>query len=242
MSAPRFHVPAAASLAQVELPDEAAHHAAHVLRLRVGSDVRVFDGAGHEFEARVESLGRNRVSVAVGAAVSPRPESPLNLILALAPLKGDRMDFVIQKATELGVTALMPVITARTDAAGRPAASGARDERWRRIAAGAAEQCGRAVVPAISTFASLPGFLASPLPECRIVLLETAGHPALRSTAGAAAIVALVGPAGGLAPEEVTAITAAGFLPRSLGARVLRAETAAIAAVTLLQALHGDLG
>jgi 16S rRNA (uracil1498-N3)-methyltransferase len=242
MSLPRFHVPDARALSLVTLSPDATHHAARVLRLRHGAEVRVFDGEGREYAGRLDSVSRERVVVALGDEVEPRRESPLVLTLALAPLKGDRMDLVVQKATELGVHEIRPVLTARTDPEGRPSAAGARDIRWRRIASAAAEQCGRAVVPRVHGAVALDAFLADALPERRVLLLETPGHHALRETEAAAAIVALVGPPGGFTDAEIEAALASGFIARSLGPRVLRSETAAIAVVSMLQALFGDLG
>ena len=244
MSTARFHVPEAAPGARLELPDHSSHHAREVLRLRAGSEVRIFDGLGAEFEATLDSVTRQGVTARLGGVVTPRcPESPLRVTLALPPLKGDRMESVIQKATELGVAEVRPVVTARTDAAGRPALQGSRQERWEKVASGAAEQCGRAVVPVIHPTTTLDALLAVPFEGRRILFLETPGQPAL--TAGGpspSSAVALVGPAGGWEPAEAARIQAAGFEPAGLGPRVLRAETAAIAAVTILQLLWGDLG
>jgi 16S rRNA (uracil1498-N3)-methyltransferase len=146
VTAPRFHVPSAAPGARVELPEHTAHHAREVLRLRPGAAVRVFDGAGAEFEGVLDEVSRRTVSARLRHAVEARPESPLRLVLAVSPLKGDRMELVVQKATELGVTEIWPVVTSRTG--GRAAgAARLRGEQWDRVASGAAEQCGRAVVP-----------------------------------------------------------------------------------------------
>src|SRR5512139_3534965 len=134
MSLPRFHVPRAAPGARVVLPEHTAHHAREVLRLRPGAAVRVFDGAGAEFEAVLDEVTRRTVSARIGHAMAARPESPLHLVLAISPLKGDRMELVVQKATELGVTEIWPVVTFRTDAAARPALRGSRGERWDRVA------------------------------------------------------------------------------------------------------------
>ena len=129
------------------LPDHVAHHAREVLRLRAGAEVHVFDGAGHEWHAVLDEVSRRIVSARMLQAVAARAESPLRLVLAMAALKGDRMELVLQKATELGVAEIWPVVTFRTDAAARPALEGSRAERWERVASGAAEQCGRATVP-----------------------------------------------------------------------------------------------
>jgi 16S rRNA (uracil1498-N3)-methyltransferase len=240
---PRFHVPGAAPAARVALPEHSAHHAREVLRLRSGAPVRVFDGAGAEFAAHLDEVSRRTVSVRLGAAVAPRAESPLRIVLAVSPLKGDRMELVVQKATELGVAGIWPVVTFRTDAAARPALQGSRGERWGRVASGAAEQCGRAVVPEVAPTTTLEGLVARAFDGRRVFLLETQGHAPLTSLPVDASrpLLLLVGPAGGFEPGEAEALRAAGFAAASLGPRVLRAETAAVAAVAIAQALWGDL-
>lgn len=244
MSHPRFHVPAAAPGARVTLPEHIAHHAREVLRLRAGAAVRVFDGGGREWDAVLDEASRRAVSARLLNAVAPRPESPLRLVLAMAALKGDRMELVLQKATELGVAEIWPVVTFRTDAAARPALQGSRAERWERVVSGAAEQCGRAVVPHVAPTVTLEGLLARPFDGSRVALVETPGHPALPSLPvdPAAPLLLLVGPAGGFEPAEAESLQAAGFIPASLGPRILRAETAAVAAVAVAQAAWGDFG
>lgn len=243
MSLPRFHVPEAAPGARLTLPEHSAHHAREVLRLRSGDAVRIFDGRGQEFEATLDRVARQGVDARLGRAVEPRPESALRLVLALAPLKGDRMELVIQKATELGVSEIRPVVTVRTDAAARPALKGSRSERWDKVASGAAEQCGRAVVPAVAAATTLPALLAEPFDGARIVLLETPGQSALAAVPERPrAVLLLVGPAGGWDATEVERLLAAGYRAAGLGPRILRSETAAVAAVAIAQALWGDLG
>ena len=243
MSLHRFHVPQAAPGARVTLPDHTAHHAREVLRLRAGAAVRVFDGAGLEWDGVLEEVSRRSVTARVLHAAPARPESPLHLVLAVAPLKGDRMELVIQKATELGVAQIWPVVTFRTDAAARPALNGSRAERWQRVASGAAEQCGRAVVPHVAPTTTLDGLIERPFDGARAVLLETTGHPALSSLAvdATSPLLLLVGPAGGFEAAEAASLRSAGFAAASLGPRILRAETAAVAAVTIAQAVWGDL-
>jgi 16S rRNA (uracil1498-N3)-methyltransferase len=206
--------------------------------------VRAFDGAGAEFEGVLDEVSRRTVSLRLGRRVPARAESPLRLVLAVAPLKGDRMELVLQKATELGVAEVWPVVTFRTDAAARPALQGSRSERWERVVSGAAEQCGRAVVPHVAPTTTLDGLLARPFDGRRVVLLETPGHPALAAHAvdASSSLLLLVGPAGGFEAREETALRSAGFAPASLGPRILRAETAAVAAVAISQAAWGDLG
>ena len=240
---PRFHVEAAAPGARVVLPEHTAHHAREVLRLRPGAAVHVFDGSGAEFEGVLDEVSRRTVSARLAGPVAPRPESPLQLVLALAPLKGDRMELVLQKATELGASEIRPVVTVRTDAAARPALHGSRDERWHRVVSGAAEQCGRAVVPRVAPAETLPALIARPFDGTRIALLETPGPPPLSAlpVAPTRPLLLLVGPAGGFERAETTALVGAGFLPASLGPRILRAETAAISTIAIAQALWGDL-
>jgi 16S rRNA (uracil1498-N3)-methyltransferase len=243
MTVPRFHVPEAAPGARVRLPEHSAHHAREVLRLRSGAAVRVFDGDGREYEATLDRVSRQGVELRLGSAVAPRSESPLRLVLALSPLKGDRMELVIQKATELGVSEVWPVVTARTDAAARPALHGSRSERWEKVASGAAEQCGRAVVPRVLPTLTFDGLLAEPFEGERLVLLETPGQrPLAAIPEPSRAVLVLVGPAGGWEPSEVGRLEGAGFHAVGLGPRVLRSETAAVAAVVMAQTLWGDLG
>jgi 16S rRNA (uracil1498-N3)-methyltransferase len=239
----RFHVPGAAPGARVSLPEHSAHHAREVLRLRAGAAVRIFDGAGAEYDATLESVTRRGVDARIVSAAAPRPESSLRLVLAVSPLKGDRMELVIQKATELGVAELWPVITARTDAAARPALEGSRQERWEKVASGAAEQCGRAVVPLVAPTATFAELLDRPFEGERFVFVETPGAPALPARPSPpSAVLLLVGPAGGWEPRETERLQRAGFATAGLGPRILRSETAAIAAVVAAQVLWGDLG
>jgi 16S rRNA (uracil1498-N3)-methyltransferase len=153
------------------------------------------------------------------------------------------MELVIQKSTELGVAEIWPVVTYRTDAAARPALQGSRSERWERVASGAAEQCGRAVVPRVEVTTTLDGLLARPFDGERIALLETPGHVPLAAAPAdhRSTLLLLVGPAGGFEPAEADRLRAAGFRAASLGPRILRAETAALAAVAIAQAVWGDL-
>lgn len=241
MSVPRFHVPEAAPGARVAFPEHAAHHAQEVLRLRAGDPVRVFDGHGAEFEAVLEAVHRREVVARLGAAVAPRPESPLRVTLAVAPLKGDRMELVIQKATELGVAEIRPVVTIRTDAAARPALRGTRQERWEKVASGAAEQSGRAVVPEVFPTTTIDELLVWPFAGRRLVFLDAPGLATLAPEPRPASALLLIGPPGGFDEREIEAARGAGFEATSLGPRVLRTETASLAAVTLVQLLWGDL-
>lgn len=241
MSRPRLYCPDAALGGEPALPDDAAHHARVVLRLRPGDEVRVFDGRGCEYAATLGAARAHELRVRVDAELAPRPESPLHVVLALAPLKGDRMEWALQKAVELGVAELRPVVTARTDPSARRALAGARDERWRRVTVSAAEQCGRAKIPALAPTVTLADLLAQPFEGARLLACERPSQPTLSSLERATRALALVGPEGGWEDAEIDAALAAGFSSVSLGPRILRAETAGVAFVAALQVLWGDL-
>jgi 16S rRNA (uracil1498-N3)-methyltransferase len=238
----RFHVPEAAPGARVVLPEHSEHHARDVLRLREGALVRLFDGRGAEFDAVLDAVSRKGVSARITGRAEPRAESPLRVVLAVSPLRGDRMELVVQKATELGVAEIRPIITARTDAAARPALKGSRQERWDKVASGAAEQCGRAVVPLVAPTTTLDALLEQPFGGLKLFFLERSAPSALTALARPEEVLMLVGPAGGWEEVEVERATAAGFVAAGLGPRILRAETAALAAVSAVQVLWGDLG
>ncbi len=244
MKIPRIHVPAPlAEGAELELPPAAARHVLQVLRLRPGARLRVFDGSGREHEAELVAAGRGAARARLGAPVAPLPESPLAVTLIQGVCRGERMDLVVQKAVELGAVRILPVLTARSV----PRLDGARAERrqahWQAVAAAAAEQCGRAVVPEVAPPRPLAAALAdATLPAARYLLDPAAAEgPRALAPPGAAAAL-LVGPEGGLADGERAAAAAAGFRGLRLGPRVLRTETAGLAALAVLQALHGDLG
>jgi 16S rRNA (uracil1498-N3)-methyltransferase len=225
----------------VTLEGERHRYLARVLRLGPGDPLVIFDGAGMEIEARVSETGPRTTTLALGARRSaPAPQVAITLLQAVA--KGERMDLVVQKATELGVTRIVPVLSARSVA--RPGAEG-RHRRWNTIAQEAARQCGRADVPAVEVPCPLAEALAeaSAREATRLVLWEgSSGAPLRRALGGSErAVILLVGPEGGLASDEVEAAGAAGFRPVGLGPRILRTETAALVALALVQAALGGL-
>ena len=209
----------------------------HLRTLRLGpeSELTVFDETGHEHTVRLESVDRRRALGRVIATVRVDRESPLELVLAPALLKGPRMDVLIEKATELGVRGIAPVLTDRC------VAHRGHVERWRRIALAAAKQCGRTTVPRIEDPAPLATRLGTPWPGMRLCAFEGATAPGWDELPDrASAAVVLLGPEGGFTADEVDAIRAAGFQAIGLGRRILRAETAAIAAAALCQRRWGD--
>lgn len=231
------------------LAADEARHLRDVLRLERGAEVFVFDGVGHEYRCAVGEGGRGTAQLEVLEEVlAARSESPFSLELAVALLKGEKFELVVQKATELGVTAIVPLITKQADVRVRDERDGARRmSRWQRIALEAAKQSGRAVVPNIASpraFASLVE--AAPAgEEWRLMFTERDGQglPLIIETAPSrlSAATALVGPEGGWADEELALALSAGWQLVTLGGRTLRAETAAIAITALLQHLFGDL-
>jgi 16S rRNA (uracil1498-N3)-methyltransferase len=237
----RFHVPGARP-GLLELPEAARAHATRVLRLTSGDALRVFD-RGAEFPARIAAIEKRRVLVEAGDAVPTGPERKVSLHLIMSPLKGDLTELVIQKATELGVAHISPVIFERTDTVARRETSEARLDRWRRVAIGASEQSGRTTVPTVdATIALGPALGALGLMrggELRIVATEPSLDPAAtdpRRVAGEdlESVVVAVGPAGGLAPADIALLHGAGFVPERFALHTLRSETACIAAIAIL--------
>ncbi|MBZ0126173.1 MAG: 16S rRNA (uracil(1498)-N(3))-methyltransferase [Rhodocyclaceae bacterium] len=242
MMNPRFFCPqplAPNSLA--ELPSAAAHHALRVLRLGAGDPVTLFNGEGGEYPGRIAEAGR-AVRVQLGDWHAVERESPLDMTLAQALPSGDKMDFVVQKAVELGVARIQPLASSRSVVrlAGERAAR--RVEHWRQVAISACEQCGRNRLPEIAPILDLRQWLGQLAQdnEIRRLLLSPQGGRRPRELAGRRFLL-LVGPEGGLDKEEAAAARLAGFADLSLGPRILRTETAGPAALAALGALHGDL-
>lgn len=225
----------------VDLPAAAAHHAWRVLRLVEGDAVTLFNGAGGEYAGRIAESGR-AVRVQIGEWQDIERESPLDIILAQALPSGDKMDFVVQKAVELGVTRIQPLETARSVVRLSGARAERRVEHWRQVAVSACEQCGRNRVPEIAAILDLRHWLGRPAGENENarLLLDPAAAGRLREWGGQTRFVLLTGPEGGLSDDEAAAARAAGFAGVSLGPRILRSETAGPAALAALAALQGD--
>jgi len=242
MRIPRIHCgqPLRAS-EHIQLGDEAANHVARVLRLREGAPLILFDGAGGEFAAQVVALGRRNVTVKIAEHHVRESESPLEITLVQAVSRGERMDYTIQKAVELGVTRIVPVLSARSVVSLDEERRGRRMEHWRKIIVGACEQCGRNRLPELLDVRPLAAWLQQPAEGLALVLDHRAEHR-LGELGAARAVTLLIGPEGGLTAEEVAAAGAAGYRGLRLGPRVLRTETAAVAALSVLQARWGDLG
>src|ERR1051325_2123904 len=240
MTRRRFHAPPEAFNSQtVTLAMDEARHLRDVLRLKAGDEVYVFDGRGREFRCRLIMTKRDAAELRIEAEVEPaKPESQLQLNLCVALLKGEKFDLVVQKATELGVTKVTPLITRYADIHLRDAADATkRVARWQRIALEAAKQSGRAFVPEISLPVAFESLQANGLG----VMFSERGGDSLESLHPSDTITAIVGSEGGWSDEEIESARARDFHVITLGGRILRAETAAIAVTTLLQHMFGDL-
>ena len=241
-------VPVDAALApgaRVALPADAAAHLQRVLRLQPGDACVLFNGDGNDYEARLLPAGKRGYDAEV---VSMRPaaaaESPLRIVLLQGIARGEKMDWILQKATELGVAAIVPVSSERSEVRLDAARAEKRLAHWRGIVASACGQSGRGVLPRVSVPQSLPDALdAAELPATRM-LLDPEARDAIASMPAPAdaACVLAVGPEGGWSPRDRSQLESAGFTGLRLGPRILRTETAGIAAIAALQARFGDLG
>jgi len=241
MTARFFCPPPLVAGAEIALPSGAAHHAGQVLRLRVGDALTLFDGEGGEYDAQVARVTSKAVSVRVIERQGIERESPLQITLVQSLIASERMDYTIQKAVELGALAIVPVASARSVTRLEGARVERRLEHWRQIAIASCEQCGRNRVPAVHPPCELREWLRRPSKaNPRILLAPKATRSLGDLEAPTAAIELLIGPEGGLAPEEEAAALAAGFVAVALGPRVLRAETAGLAALAAMNALWGD--
>lgn len=246
MTRRRFHAPPDAfNLKEltITLGSDEARHLRDVLRLKAGDEVYVFDGRGREFRCAVSTSKRDAAELRIEAEVEPaKPESQLQLNLCVALLKGEKFDLVVQKATELGVKKITPLITRYADVHLRDAADGTkRVARWQRIAVEAAKQSGRAFVPEISLPVRFEAALD--VDGLAVMFSEREGESLdlLSGKVASQSVTALVGSEGGWSDEEIESARARNFHVITLGGRILRAETAAITVTALLQHLFGDL-
>jgi len=231
LSRPRFYVPAArAESSSIALPADEAHHLRHVLRLGIDADISIFDGAGHEWHARVASVPRRGdVVCELIAPIAPIPEPPVALTLAIAVLKGDQMDEVVRDVTAMGVREIVPVITDHVAVPRRTMRSGQARDRWQRVAVAASKQCGRAVVPQVRSQVALPAVFESIENAIAVMCVEPA---ACREITDVMTIdrpsraIAIVGPEGGWSAPELDLAERQGARFLTLGPRTLRAETA----------------
>lgn len=246
MSRRRFYAsPGDVTDSVIILSNDETHHLTHVLRMTPGDEAFVFDGCGHEYKCTFRSINYSRAHLEIIGTLSDVVESAMHLTLAQALVRGEKFDFIIQKATELGVSSIVPLITRYADVKVDEQQVERRSERWRRISLEALKQCGRRRLVEIKTPRTLPQFLDSVADDEVLLLFSERGGvvitKALADIPNSNSIVALVGPEGGWSGEELELLAARGAKAVSLGPRVLRTETAAVAAITLIQHLAGDL-
>jgi 16S rRNA (uracil1498-N3)-methyltransferase len=240
---PRFYCPPPLpESGSFNLPADAAHHASRVLRLREGDSVQMFDGIGHECHGGISELSGKQVVIGALRQVNAARESPLRVLLAQALSSSEKMDWVIQKATELGVTEIQPLATERSVAKLSPERAAKRTEHWQQVAISACEQCGRNVLPVIhppqDVMAWLQRMRASE--TSKFILLPDGATSLQSQPTPQGTIVLLIGAEGGFAQAESDSALLCGFTPIRLGARVMRTETAAVAGLAALQTLWGD--
>lgn len=261
MQSPRFYVSgeelgveitASTSLpVRVNLRGSAVKHMTQVLRLKEGAAIVIFNGCGCEFRSVIRSVGKNSVEIEVVDVLSPQLESPTGITLAQGVSRADRMDWTVQKSVELGVNNIIPVITARTVVNLKGEHKQRRVQHWRKVAISACEQCGRNYVPEVSSAVRFSDFVSQfTCAEFNNVLKLVLYHKAESGLSSVikqrkdspGSVLLLVGPEGGLSEQEQQDCVKAGFIAVKMGPRILRTETAAIAAITLVQSTLGDLG
>ncbi|MCW0399659.1 Ribosomal RNA small subunit methyltransferase E [Xanthomonas sacchari] len=228
--------------AELSLPEDVANHLLRVLRLREGDPCVLFNGDGRDYPAELLQAGKRNASVRIGAAQPVDNESPLAITLLQGVARGEKMDLILQKATELGVAAIVPVWAERTEVKLDAARVDKRVAHWRSVVISACEQSGRARVPQLSApLALADAARAAADSPCRLILDPQGDHRLRSLTIGGAAATIAIGPEGGWSPRDRATLEAAGFVGLRLGPRILRTETAGLAAIAALQAHHGDL-
>ena len=241
MNLPRFYCrEALAPGAHVDLPAPVARHAVRVLRLPPGAPMILFDGRGGEYLAHIQRIERDRVVAELAAWQDVERESRLSVTLVQAVQAGDKMDFTIQKAVELGVRDIVPVDSRRSVIRLSGERAGKRVAHWQGVAASACEQCGRNQVPNVAPLEKLENWLARPHGEGLRLMLAPDAQNTLAELLPVGNIQLLIGAEGGLDPQEIIAAKQAGFQAVRLGPRILRTETAGLAALAAMQVLWGD--
>jgi len=231
----------------IELDAQATVHLTKVLRLRIGDGLVVFNGDGGEYPAHVVEIGRRSTTIEMGDFIDHSVESPLELVLLQGISRGERMDYTVQKAVELGVSRIVPVMTERTMVNLKGDRQDKRREHWQSVVNSACEQSGRNRVPEVSAITKFADAITearvaegSGMPGLKLVLHHRANTKLNDLPVPQGPVSLLIGPEGGLSDQEIAAAEAAGFVPLCLGPRVLRTETAALAAMSVLQWQWGD--
>lgn len=241
MSIARIYQAVPLALSQILLLDEkASHHVARVLRANIHDQLTLFNGQGGEFIATIIRIDKKNVQVNLIEAVVREAESPLTIELAQGIARGEKMDFIVQKAVELGVKKIVPLITERCNVRLDHEREEKRLQHWQSVLISACEQSGRNQLPELTSPISLQEWLAHVNAEHRLVLSPHA-HERIPTIAQTARVALLIGPEGGLSDAEIKYANEHGFVALNIGPRILRTETATLAAVTLLQTLYGDM-
>lgn len=243
MRIPRFYVPQPLVVGQeFALPDTTFRHAVQVLRLNVGEPLILFNGEGGEYSAQMNNVGKRSASVMIDSFSPTDTESPIHLTLVQAVIKPDKMDFALQKAVELGVNTIQPLITQRSVVRIGKEQVDKKLQHWEGIVVAACEQSGRTRMPLVQAPLALERWLETPATGSRLILAP-GDFPRINALPMdlPAPIELLIGPEGGFTDEEVEQCIQAGVTPVSLGPRILRAETASLAALALLQHRYGDI-
>ena len=245
MNVPRFYCPIPLSAGScVDLPENAARHACRALRLRIGDELLLFNGAGGEYASRISTLARDRVTVNVFEWRDVEREAPIQVTLVQALQSGEKMDMTVQKAVELGVTRIVPVTSRRSVVRLDGERATRRVEHWRSVVTSACEQCGRNQIPDVAALEDLDRWLSRPAGGgVRRLMLAPGARQTLDYIAPPASggqIELLIGAEGGLSPDEVEKAAQAGYVSVKLGPRILRTETAGLAALAAMQCLWGD--
>jgi len=234
----RFFIDTPLSLGDHALPEAQAHYISRVLRMAEGDEVQVFDGSGQEFKGVLAEVGKKHVRVLLNEQFEGQPPSPLHIHLGQGLSRGERMDWAIQKATELGVSEITPIFSDRCEVRLKDERADKRLLHWRQVAISACEQCGRSTVPLIHPPLLLADWLKQTDAELKLVLHPVAAP--LVSHARPSTLAFLIGPEGGLSDTEVEQARSAGYHAARLGPRVLRTETAPVVALAVAQQLWGD--
>ena len=223
----------------LELEEAASHHLSKVLRMQPGRELILFNGAGGEFAATIHEVSKKHVLVSIAEHSVDNRESPLDLELAIGISRGERFEWVLQKATELGVTKITPLITERTEVKVSGDRQEKMHERWQHIIISACEQCQRNLLPELSAAVQISDWLPQVTSDLRFVLHHRDSQR-LPADQTPTSVTLLIGPEGGLSDREITHALEQDFNALTLGPRVLRTETAPVAAISLVQYLWGD--
>ena len=242
MRVPRLYVPLPLTTGvDISLPEAQAHYLTRVLRMEARRPLIVFNGEGGSYSAEIISVSKNTCVISLADFTADNHQSPLDCSLAIGISKGERFEFVLQKACELGVTHIFPLFTQRTEVRLDAARQSKKNEHWQQVLISSCEQNGRNVLPQLHAPQALSEFLPTAVADLKLVLHHRANQP-LNSYSAPQSVCLLIGPEGGLSEDEIYQAQQQGFNPLVLGPRILRTETAPLVALSLVQYQWGDLG